>query len=98
MGGPSSDLAVVNVVQGKRYRFRLIDMGCEANFVFQIDGHTFTVIEADGVNTNPVEVDSVQILAGMSSRVISEITLTYIVYLGQRYSLIMEANQAVGNH
>lgn len=64
MGGPSSDLAVVNVEKGKRYRFRIIDMGCEANFQFQIDGHTFTVIEADGINTQPLEVDSLQIFAG----------------------------------
>ena len=64
VGGPNSTLAVVNVQQGKRYRFRIIDMGCEANFVFQIDGHPFTIIEADGISTNPLEVDSVQILAG----------------------------------
>lgn len=61
---PTSDLAVINVEQGKRYRFRLIDMGCEANFIFQIDGHPFTIIEVDGINTEPLVVDQIQILAG----------------------------------
>ena len=38
-GGPSSPLAVVNVSPGKRYRFRLISVSCDPNFVFSIDGH-----------------------------------------------------------
>ncbi|TDL18677.1 laccase [Rickenella mellea] len=63
-GGPSSDLAVINVTQGQRYRFRLISTSCEPNYVFSIDNHTMTVIEADGVETNPVDVDSIQIYAG----------------------------------
>jgi len=33
-GGPQSDLAVVNVTRGKRYRFRLIQMSCEDNIKF----------------------------------------------------------------
>ncbi|TDL19075.1 laccase [Rickenella mellea] len=63
-GGPSSDLAVISVTQGKRYRFRLVSTSCDPNFVFSIDNHTMTIIEADGVSTNPVEVDSIQIYAG----------------------------------
>ncbi|KAJ7688671.1 laccase 5 [Mycena rosella] len=64
-GGPASPLSVINVVYGSRYRFRLISMSCEPNFIFSIDGHDeLTVIEADGVNTQPVVVDSIQILAG----------------------------------
>ncbi|KAJ7054968.1 laccase [Mycena amicta] len=63
-GGPSSDLAVISVKHGVRYRFRLISMSCEPNFVFSIDGHQMTVIEADGVSTQPYLVDSIQIYAG----------------------------------
>jgi iron transport multicopper oxidase len=63
-GGPASDLAVITVVPGSRYRFRLISMSCEPNFIFSIDGHQMTVIEADGVNTQPLVVDSIQIYAG----------------------------------
>ena len=60
----TAPLAVVNVEQGKRYRFRLVSLACDPNFMFSIDGHTMTVIEADGVNTEPLTVDQIQIFAG----------------------------------
>lgn len=44
-----------------RYRFRLISMSCDPNFVFTIDGHNMTIIEADGQETEPLLVDSLQI-------------------------------------
>jgi FtsP/CotA-like multicopper oxidase with cupredoxin domain len=62
-GGPKSRLAVV---RGKRYRLRLVSMSCDPNFVFSIDGHNLTVIEADGVSLQPETVDHVQIYAGES--------------------------------
>jgi iron transport multicopper oxidase len=62
-GGPTSDLAVISVVPGKRYRFRLVSMSCDPNFVFGIDGHNMTIIEVDGVNSEPLLVDSIQIFA-----------------------------------
>jgi iron transport multicopper oxidase len=37
--GPESPLAVINVSPGKRYRFRLLSISCEPNFIFSIDGH-----------------------------------------------------------
>jgi iron transport multicopper oxidase len=61
---PTGALSVINVQQGKRYRFRLVSISCDPNFVFSIDGHTFTVIESDGINTQPVVADSIQIFAG----------------------------------
>jgi iron transport multicopper oxidase len=61
---PTGALSVINVEQGKRYRFRLVSISCDPNFVFSIDGHSFTVIESDGVNTQPVVADSIQIFAG----------------------------------
>ncbi|KZV59954.1 multicopper oxidase [Peniophora sp. CONT] len=76
----SLPLAVVNVVAGKRYRFRLVSISCDTNFVFSIDGHTFDVIEVDGTSHQPLAIDSVQI------------------YAGQRYSLVMAANQPVANY
>ncbi|KAJ7265428.1 laccase [Mycena haematopus] len=63
-GGPASPLSVVSVTSGLRYRFRLIAMTAELNFIFSIDGHLMTIIEADGVSTQPLEVDSIQIYAG----------------------------------
>jgi iron transport multicopper oxidase len=46
------------------YRFRLVSISCDPNFVFSIDGHQLTVIEADGIETKPLVVDSIQIFAG----------------------------------
>ncbi|KAJ7046141.1 laccase 2 precursor [Mycena alexandri] len=62
--GPLSNLAVINVSHGKRYRFRLVSISCDPNFNFTIDGHQMTIIEVDGVNHQPLTVDSIQIFAG----------------------------------
>ena len=80
MGNPTSELAVINVEHGKRlvhtsllptqylncyrYRFRLVNMACDPNYNFTIDNHSFTVIEADGENTQPTKADSLAIFAG----------------------------------
>ncbi|KAG1856238.1 laccase [Suillus tomentosus] len=79
-GGPLSDLAVVSIEYGKRYRLRLIAMSCDPTFTFSIDNHNLTVIEADGELTQPLLVDSLPILAG------------------QRYSVVLVANQPVDNY
>ena len=79
-GGPESELAVVNVRYGKRYRFRLVAVSCDSNFIFSIDGHNLTVIETDGILTEPLLVDSLQVFAG------------------QRYSVVLNATQPVGNY
>nr|AAR01244.1 laccase 3 [Coprinopsis cinerea] len=63
-GGPVVPLAVIHVSRGKRYRFRLVSLSCDPNYVFSIDGHTMTVIEVDGVNHEPLVVDHIQIFAG----------------------------------
>ncbi|KAM6492586.1 laccase, multicopper oxidase [Amanita muscaria] len=62
--GPSSPLAVINVQPNKRYRMRLVPISCDPNYTFSIDNHTMTVIEADGVSTNQVAVNAIQIFAG----------------------------------
>ncbi|KAK6969220.1 multicopper oxidase/laccase [Favolaschia claudopus] len=72
-GGPTSQLAVISVTQNKRYRFRLASISCDPNFIFTIDGHNFTIIEADSVNVQPLNA-------------------------GQRYSFVLNANQAVDNY
>ncbi|KAG6811393.1 hypothetical protein H0H92_007637 [Tricholoma furcatifolium] len=80
-GSPANtSLAVINVKQGVRYRFRVIAMSCEPNFTFSIDQHNMTIIEADGENTAPLVVDQLQIFAG------------------QRYSVVVTANQRIGNY
>ncbi|KAI0676138.1 TvLac7 [Trametes maxima] len=61
-GNPTSELAVINVEHGKRYRFRLINIACDPRYNFTIDGHNMTIIEADGENTQPLKVDKIEIL------------------------------------
>nr|BAU94251.1 laccase [Pholiota microspora] len=63
-GGPTVPLTVIRVLPNKRYRFRLVSISCDPNFTFSIDGHSLTIIEADGINTQPLVVDSIQIFAG----------------------------------
>ncbi|KAJ6530265.1 Cu-oxidase-domain-containing protein [Mycena capillaripes] len=79
-GGPEVEYAAVSVVKGTRYRFRLISLSARGNFVVSVDNHTMTIIEADGVATEPHEVNILTIHAG------------------QRYSFVLNANQAVGNY
>ncbi|KAN0136677.1 laccase [Lactarius tabidus] len=79
-GGPPVPLAVVNVRRRLRYRLRLVSISCDPNFTFSIDGHQMTIIEVDGVNHQPLVVDSLQIFAG------------------QRYSVVLNANQPIGNY
>ncbi|KAG1811276.1 TvLac6 [Suillus subaureus] len=69
-GGPESDLAVINVEQGKRYRLRLVQMSCDSNVLFSIDGHDLYVIEVDGVPTEPLVVDQLQIFAAQRYSVV----------------------------
>lgn len=64
LGGPSTPFSVINVKHNKRYRFRLISISCDPNFIFTIDNHTMTIIEVDGVPSKPLPVDSIQIFVG----------------------------------
>ncbi|KAF8259954.1 laccase [Lactarius quietus] len=80
-GSPeNASLAVVNVIRNRRYRLRLVSISCDPAFTFSIDGHKMTIIEVDGVNHQPLLVDSLQIFAG------------------QRYSVVLKANQPIGNY
>ena len=47
-----------------RYRFRLVSLSCQPNWKFAIDNHTMTIIEVEGTNVQPLEVDQIQIFAG----------------------------------
>ena len=38
------------LMAGHSYRFRLVSLSCDPNYVFRIDAHDLTVIEADGAD------------------------------------------------
>ncbi|KAF5384016.1 hypothetical protein D9757_006916 [Collybiopsis confluens] len=79
-GGPEVPFHVVNVVQGKRYRFRIINTSARNVFTISVDSHNLTIIETDGNPTSPMTVNSIDMLAG------------------QRYSVVVAANQPVDNY
>ncbi|KAF5371834.1 hypothetical protein D9615_009538 [Tricholomella constricta] len=62
-GGPLVPFAVVNVVQGKRYRFRVFALSCRPFFTFSIDDHTMDVMEFDGIEHDPVPAQNFDIFA-----------------------------------
>lgn len=71
--GPAQDRAVVNVEQGKRYRFRIINASAIAIFRLSIEGHTFTAIEADGVNIVAYNADWIEISPGQRYSIVVSI-------------------------
>jgi len=79
-GGPEVAYDVTPVTTGKRYRFRVINMSARSSFMISVDNHDLTVIETDGVGTQPLTGNKINILAG------------------QRYSLVLTANQPVANY
>jgi iron transport multicopper oxidase len=44
VGGPQVPFAIVNVKAGKRYRLRVLNMGCRPFHSFSIDGHKLTIM------------------------------------------------------
>ncbi|KAF8524056.1 laccase-1 [Hysterangium stoloniferum] len=59
IGGPAVPFSIVNVQAGKRYRLRVINIGCRPFHSFSIDGHKLTII----VLHEPLEVDEFDIFA-----------------------------------
>ena len=70
-----------------RYRFRLVSISCDPNYTFSIDGHPLTVIEADGVSTQPVTVDSIQIFA--AQRYSFVVSSAHRIALGETYAHLL---------
>ncbi|KAF9010407.1 laccase [Hymenopellis radicata] len=62
VGGPTVDWSRINVVAGKRYRFRCINISGYGQFTFSIADHSLTIIEVDGISHEPLTVDSFEIL------------------------------------
>ncbi|KAJ7584002.1 laccase 6 [Mycena floridula] len=68
--GPLVPYAVINVIQGKRYRFRLVQISCRPFMTFSIDSHSLLAMELDGVEHDPVAVENVDIYAAQRVSVI----------------------------
>ncbi|KAJ1302813.1 hypothetical protein OPQ81_003119 [Rhizoctonia solani] len=80
VGGPEVERAVLKVQSGKRYRFRVINTSAIGSYTFAIEGHTMTIIEADGIAHEPLVVDSFDIYAGQRYSFILEANQTVANY------------------
>ena len=54
----------------RKYRLRLVNVGSLADITFSVDGHTMTVIEADGTLVEPMKVHRIPISPGQRYSVI----------------------------
>lgn len=52
------------VQPGKMYLVRLVNVGAFAGQYFWIEGHTFKIVEVDGVYTRPAEASLIYLAAG----------------------------------
>jgi hypothetical protein len=82
------DWACFDVSRYISYRFRLVSISCDPSFTFSIDGHKMTTIEVDGVNVQPLAIDSLAIFAGACSPQ-SFVFAQADVEIGQRYSVVV---------
>ncbi|RHZ82360.1 hypothetical protein Glove_109g413 [Diversispora epigaea] len=80
---PNVTPAIYNVQKGKKYRFRIISTSAYAHFVFSIDNHPLKVIEVEGIPVKDVSDSIVKVLP---------------INVGQRYSVILNANQPITNY
>jgi FtsP/CotA-like multicopper oxidase with cupredoxin domain len=74
------ELSVTQVDSTKSYRFRLINHSSFFPYWFSIDNHTFSIVEIDGTEIEPI------------------VSTGIYLNIGQRYSIIVTANQTVGNY
>lgn len=64
------EFAEFHLNPSKAYRLRLVNVGAFADVTFSVDGHTMTVIEADGTLVEPMTVHRIPISPGQRYSVI----------------------------
>ena len=53
VGGPEMSWSRINVTQGQRYRFRIVNTSGIAQYRFAIQGHSLTVRTKNKLSTQP---------------------------------------------
>ena len=77
---------------------RFINLGAGPYFDVAIDQHTFTIIEADGVEITPITVDTFRIHPGQRySAIVRQLHLVLVIRANYHYRQL-NANQKVGNY
>ncbi|KAJ2161796.1 ferroxidase fet3 [Coemansia sp. RSA 552] len=69
-GGADLRKTTLRFTPGKTYRLRLINVSGTGMIRFGIEDHTMKVIEVDGVDTEPKQVNSVQLSVGQRTSVL----------------------------
>jgi FtsP/CotA-like multicopper oxidase with cupredoxin domain len=64
LGDPLALLSTVNVTAGKTYRLRIINSGQLVYMNFAIAAHNLTIVQVEGTNVQPVQVQSLDIGPG----------------------------------
>ncbi|CAG8658386.1 4123_t:CDS:2 [Dentiscutata erythropus] len=67
---PNNKIATYVVRQGKKYRFRIINMSSLVHFILSIDDHPLTLFEVDGELIKPVTLNTIPINIGQRYSVI----------------------------
>lgn len=67
-----NDDAVLPFVAGKKYRIRIINMSALAMFHLSMQGHTMQILEQDGVEISPYEVDVLPIAVAQRFSILVE--------------------------
>ncbi|PKS11058.1 hypothetical protein jhhlp_002819, partial [Lomentospora prolificans] len=57
---------------GKKYKFRIINVSALAGVIFSIDDHVLTIVEVDGIYTQPADAEQIYLTAGQRYSVIVE--------------------------
>jgi FtsP/CotA-like multicopper oxidase with cupredoxin domain len=81
----------VSFTSGTSYRMRLVNAAVDTHWKFSIDNHTLTVIAADLVPIEPYETTVLNI--GMGESINHPHSMGYADSLGQRYDIIVTADQ-----
>ncbi|KXH25563.1 Lcc2 [Colletotrichum nymphaeae SA-01] len=66
------DIEPNHLTRAKRYLLRLVNTAYESTFIFSIDNHIFTVVEADFVPVEPFNATSILIAIGQRYHIIVE--------------------------
>ncbi|KAJ2631642.1 ferroxidase fet3 [Coemansia sp. RSA 1290] len=82
----------IKFVPGKKYRIRVVSMSGSFWFRFSIPGHKMHVIEADGIDASPLEVDGLDLGPGQRRSAI--ITAHNSCEFNYLYNVTMYANFA----
>jgi iron transport multicopper oxidase len=101
---PSPDTILVNDTRaapqfkfaaGKRYLIRIVNTGGLACGLFHIQGYTMSVVEMDGVQTQPRDADTIIICAGQSYGVVVQGKTNLLG--GANYIVKMTTDMLTGN-